>query len=117
MRVRIDGTTRTGKHLMVVAANGTHFGSGMHVAPNAKLDDGMLDIVVGGDMGTWASLVALAKLYRGTHVDGRTVFSYRASAIDVEFDEPQPMEIDGEPSRTAGLAIRMRPGALTVLAR
>jgi YegS/Rv2252/BmrU family lipid kinase len=117
MRVRIDGALRSGKHLMVVAANGTHFGSGMHVAPDAKLDDGLLDIVVAGDLGRWASLVALAKLYRGTHVDGRTVLSFRAATLDVELDEPQPMETDGEASRAPGLAIRVRPRALTVLAR
>jgi len=117
MRVRIDGTTRTGRHLIVVAANGTHFGSGMRVAPDAKLDDGLLDIVVGGDLGVWPSLVALAKLYRGTHVDGRTIFAFRAAELDVEFDHPQPMEADGEASRASGITIRVRPRALTVLAR
>lgn len=117
MRVRIDGTARAGKHLMVVAANGTHFGSGMRVAPDAKLDDGLLDIVVGGDLGTWSSLVALAKLYRGTHVDGRTILAFKAASLEVDFDAPQPMEADGEASRTSGLKIRVRPRALTVLAR
>jgi YegS/Rv2252/BmrU family lipid kinase len=115
MRVTIDGSTREGKMLVVVAANGTHFGSGMHVAPNARLDDGLLDIVVGGDLSRWSSLVALAKLYRGTHVDGRTILGYRAPAIDVELPEPQPMQTDGEPSRAASLRIRVRPRALTVL--
>ncbi len=117
MRVTVDGTVRSGRHLVVVAANGTHFGSGMHVAPNARLDDGLLDIVIGGDLGRWASLVALAKLYRGTHVDGRTILAFRAPALDVELDEPLPMEADGEASRAAGLHVRVRPRALTVLAR
>ncbi|OLC52637.1 MAG: hypothetical protein AUH85_16520 [Chloroflexi bacterium 13_1_40CM_4_68_4] len=117
MRVTIDGTTRDGKMLVVVAANGTHFGSGMHVAPSAKLDDGLLDIVVGGDLGRWASLVALAKLYRGTHVDGRTILGFRASALDVELTEPLPMQADGEASRASALHVRIRPRALTVLGR
>ena len=117
MRVSIDGQVRQGKHLVVVAANGTHFGSGMHVAPDAKLDDGLLDIVVGGDLGRWASVVALAKLYRGTHVDGRTILAFRSSSLDVELDEPLPMQADGEASRAAALRVRVRPRALTVLAR
>lgn len=116
MRVRIDGVSRTGKHLMVIAANGTHFGSGMRVAPDAKLDDGLLDIVVGGDLSRWSSLVALAKLYRGTHVDGRTILAFKATSLEVHFDSPQPMEADGEASRTSGVKIRVRPRALTVLA-
>jgi diacylglycerol kinase (ATP) len=115
MRVTIDGTTREGKMLIVVAANGTHFGSGMHVAPSAKLDDGLLDIVVGGDLSRWASLVALAKLYRGTHVDGKTVLAYRSRALEVELDEPLPMQADGEASRASAMHVHVRPRALTVL--
>lgn len=117
MRIVIDGTVRTGPHLLVVAANGTHFGSGMHVAPNAKLDDGLFDIVVGTDLGRWAELVALGKLYRGTHVDGRTVLGFRAPSLDVQLEEPLPMEADGEASRAEALRVRMRPRALTVLAQ
>jgi diacylglycerol kinase (ATP) len=117
MRVRVGETLREGNHLIVVAANGTHFGSGMHVAPDAKIDDGQFDIIVGGDLGRWASLVALGKLYRGTHVDGKTVLAFRAPALDVEFFEPQPMEADGEAARVNEFRVRMRPRALTVLAR
>jgi YegS/Rv2252/BmrU family lipid kinase len=117
MRVTFDGQVREGKHLVVVAANGTHFGSGMHVAPRARLDDGLLDIVIGGDMSKWSSLVALAKLYRGTHVDGRTIFEFRAPSLDVELKEPLPMQADGEASRANALRVRVRPRALTVLAR
>ncbi|HET7700123.1 MAG TPA: diacylglycerol kinase family protein [Candidatus Limnocylindria bacterium] len=116
MRITIDGAERSGRHLIAVAANGTHFGSGMHVAPAAKLDDGLLDVVVGGDLGRWASVVALAKLYRGTHVDGVRVLAFRARSLVVELDGPQPMEADGEASRSASLRITVRPGALTVLA-
>ena len=117
MRIRIDGETREGKYLLVVAANGTYFGSGMHVAPTAQLDDGLFDIVVAGDLGRWASLVALAKLYRGTHVNGRDVLAFRARSLDVEFDGELPTQADGEPVRAGALTVRMRPGALTVLGR
>ncbi len=117
MRVTLDGASFEGPHLIVVAANGTHFGSGMHVAPGAEMDDGLFDIVIGGDLGRWASLVALAKLYRGTHVDGRRVLAFRSRALDVELDQPEPMEADGEAVRAAALRVRMRPGALWVLSR
>jgi diacylglycerol kinase (ATP) len=117
MRLRIDDQTLEGKHLLVVAANGTHFGSGMHIAPQALVDDGLFDVVVAGDLGRWASLVALAKLYRGTHVNGRDVLAFRARSLDVELERELPAEADGEPMRARSLTVRMRPGALTVLAR
>ena len=117
MRLRIDGQTLEGKHLLVVAANGTHFGSGMHVAPKARVDDGFFDIVVAGDLGRWASLVALAKLYRGTHVNGRDVLAFRARSLDVELERELPAQADGEPIRARSLTVRMRAGELTVLGR
>jgi diacylglycerol kinase (ATP) len=117
MRLRIDDQTIEGKQLIVVAANGTHFGSGMHVAPKAKIDDGLFDVVVAGDLGRWASLVALAKLYRGTHVNGRDVLAFRARSLDVELDRELATQADGEPLRARALAIRMHPMGLTVLGR
>ena len=116
MRIRIDGETREGKHLMVVAANGTYFGSGMHVAPTAKLDDGLFDIVVAGDLGRWASLVALAKLYRGTHVNGTTIVMKRARVVEIELQRPLRAQLDGETTMAQRFSIRVRPGALEVLA-
>src|SRR2546430_5761141 len=117
MRVRIGGAVREGRHLVVVAANGTYFGGGMRIAPDAKLDDGMLDIIVGGDLGKWESFVALLKIYRGTHVDGKRILAFRAPAVEVELDGELPMEIDGEAMRGDGLRVRIRPQALTVLGR
>jgi len=117
MRLQIDGQALEGKHLLVVAANGTHFGSGMHVAPKAKVDDGLFDIVVAGDLGRWSSLVALAKLYRGTHVNGRDVLAFRARSLDVELERELPAQADGEPLRARSLNVRMRAGELTVLGR
>src|SRR5439155_928114 len=78
MRVLIDGELRSGRFLTVVAANATHFGGGMRVAPQAELDDGQLDVVLAGDLGKRESLLALAKLYRGTHVNGTTITTQRA---------------------------------------
>src|SRR5207249_4327504 len=56
MRVSLDGEPRSGTFLTVVAANGTHFGAGMHVAPEASLDDGQLDVLLAGDLSRWSSL-------------------------------------------------------------
>jgi YegS/Rv2252/BmrU family lipid kinase len=117
MRLVIDGELSSGRFLSVVAANGTHFGSGMHVAPQASLDDGLLDVVIAGDLSPWSSLVALAKLYRGTHVDGRRIVVRRARVVEVELERPLAMQLDGEVRRADHLSIRVRPRALQVLAR
>ncbi|MGH2471215.1 MAG: diacylglycerol/lipid kinase family protein [Candidatus Limnocylindria bacterium] len=117
MRVLVDGELHTGRFLSVVAANGTHFGSGMHVAPQASLDDGQLDVLLAGDLSRWSSLVALAKLYRGTHVDGNKIVMKRARSLEIELEHPLRAQLDGETTTAQRFSIRVRPGALDVLSR
>jgi diacylglycerol kinase (ATP) len=117
MRVLVDGELRSGRFLTIVAANGTHFGSGMHVAPQASLDDGQLDVVLAGDLSPWASLVALAKLYRGTHVDGDKIVLKLARVVEIELERPLRAQLDGETMTAQRFSIRVRPGALEVLTR
>ena len=115
MRVTLDGAVVEGRYLIVVASNGTHFGGGMHVAPNALLDDGLLDVTLGGDLGRIASVVALVRLYRGTHVNGTTITTRRARELRIELERALPIEHDGEVGHASELTIRIRPRALRVL--
>jgi diacylglycerol kinase family enzyme len=89
----------------------------MHVAPQASLDDGQLDVLLAGDLSRWSSLVALAKLYRGTHVDGKKIVMKRARALEIELERPLRAQLDGETTTAQRLSIRVRPAALDVLAR
>ena len=57
-----------------------------HVAPNARLDDGLLDVTLAGDIGRLASVSALARLYRGTHLDGATIWTRTARRVRIEPD-------------------------------
>ena len=89
----------------------------MRVAPQAELDDGQLDVVLAGDLGKRESLLALAKLYRGTHVNGTTITTQRARVVEIELAQPAASELDGEVTRVQNLSIRVRPRALDVIAR
>lgn len=116
MRVTIDGARREGRFLIVVVSNGVRFGGGMKGAPQALLDDGWFDVSLAGDLGRGASVAALVRLYRGTHVDGVRIQGLRAKELVIELDRPLPMELDGEVTRGRSLTISLRPRALRVLA-
>ena len=66
-RIEIDGTLVERDVRSVVIANGRYFGGGMHVAPNALLDDGQFDVVIIGETGRTRALTGIASLYRGRH--------------------------------------------------
>jgi YegS/Rv2252/BmrU family lipid kinase len=116
MRITIDGQSRNGRHLIVVASNGRYFGGGMQPAPKSVLDDGWLDLTVAADLGKLATLGALARLYRGTHHNGTTIEAIRARTVEIALDRRAAIEIDGEVIHASEVAIKIRPGALAVLA-
>lgn len=116
MRATIDGVASDARQLVIVASNGPFFGNGMRPAPRADFADGRLDVTVVDGIGRIATLGALLRLYRGTHVNGTTIRALQARTIAIELDRPMPVEIDGEIQRAASIAIGIRPQALTVLA-
>ncbi len=116
MRVAVDGEEREGRFLVIVCSNGVHFGGGMKAAPRASMDDGWLDVTLAGDLGVRDSILALLRLYRGTHVDGVRVHERRARAVEIRLAKALPMELDGEVSRVDRLSVRTRPLSLEVLA-
>ncbi|HEX8422486.1 MAG TPA: diacylglycerol kinase family protein, partial [Pyrinomonadaceae bacterium] len=70
-------------------ANARYFGGGMKIAPEAKLNDGLLDVVAVGDLGALEILTNVYKLYLGTHLGMQKVRHtlarrIRASATDAD---------------------------------
>jgi diacylglycerol kinase (ATP) len=105
------------RHLLLAFANGAHFGGTFHVAPGARIDDGLLDAVMIPDIGRIARPGLLARAARGTHVRHSRVGVRRAAAFSLEFAEPPLYEADGELRRASSREVRVesRPGALRVL--
>lgn len=116
MEVRIDQEALFGRFLAVIASNGPYFGGGMRPAPRALLDDGSLDVTVAGEISKVGALAALVKIYFGRHENGTTIVTRSAREIEIDLEHEMAMELDGEVARVEHLAIRVRPGALDVLA-
>lgn len=71
----------------------------MMIAPDAKINDGFLDLVNVGDMTTAKILLNSLSLYRGTHLALNEVHSKRISTIEVKAASPEAeilIETDGE---------------------
>lgn len=98
--------------------NARFFGGGMQIAPNAKVDDGLLDLVNIGDLTTLRILLNSYKLYSGSHLSLPEVKSRLVRQIEVSPADPSEIiafEADGEiPGRLPAVfevvpkAIRLR---------
>jgi YegS/Rv2252/BmrU family lipid kinase len=117
--VRVDGAVvHDGPLTLAVAANGRYFGGGMHVAPNATQQDGLLDIVLIRGLSKPHLLWRLPLLYTGTHLDKPEVQFTRGRCLELEpaenaGDAPW-VEIDGEPLGTLPARFEVLPGAITL---
>ncbi|MCC6330297.1 MAG: diacylglycerol kinase family lipid kinase [Acidobacteria bacterium] len=118
VKVRIDsGEEKLLQTVNFCVANARYFGGGMMIAPNAKLDDGKLDIVNIGDIRTAKVLLNAYTLYNGSHLDLAEVKSTLARRIEIapaSLGDDIHIETDGELPGRLPAVYEIVPAALRV---
>ncbi len=103
--------------LLVTFANSGQFGNGARIAPDARIDDGQLDLVVFRERSRLSTVLALPALFTGGAASVRGVTIERLTVAVVECDAPMGFHVDGEPCRGGTrLEARIHPGVLRVAA-
>jgi diacylglycerol kinase (ATP) len=106
-----------GPLFLLAVANGTTFGKGMRVAPQARPDDGLLDVVAVGEVSGWELLLRLPQVYLGRHLHARPVLHARARKVCLEPLAPlPPLDADGETYPSGPVTFTIAPGALRIAA-
>jgi YegS/Rv2252/BmrU family lipid kinase len=100
----------------VAVANSKAYGGGMFMAPDASLDDGLLDIVTVAEMSKLRFGRGLPKVFKGEHVGNPEVAVRRARQVRVSSDRPFVMYADGDPIAALPVTVRALPGAVRVIA-
>lgn len=115
VRVVIDSQTWfAGEALLVVVANGSTFGHGMKIAPDAQPDDGVFDVIVVENAPKLDVLLTLRRVYSGTHLSHPAVHHCRAPQVQVA-GGILDLDLDGEHLAGGTLDFRVCPGMLSVL--
>ena len=97
-----------------IIANGRFFGRGFLAAPEAKMDDGLFDIVNVGDFGTFEGMWHVPKLRSGKHLGLEKVSHCRGRRVEVTTSEDVLLEMDGDLVGTLPAAFEILPGAVKV---
>jgi diacylglycerol kinase (ATP) len=112
--VKLDDGERRGRMHDVIVANGVWHGGGMMLAPEAKPDDGLFDVVFIGDVSRADFLTTAPKIYKGKHVLHPKVEVVRSVHVEVDAAEHLPIEVEGEQVGTTPAAFEVVPGALRI---
>lgn len=119
--LRVDlQAAQHGPTAAVAIANGGWFGGGMHVAPSARIDDGLFEVVRFGDLARRDFVISLPRLYRGTHYTHPHVRHSQGAEIlaapGVGVTQPIEIEADGEIVGALPARFSLLPAALSLLA-
>lgn len=118
LRVEHDGGVFEGKAMFAVAANLPRFGGGMQIAPGARIDDGLLDLVIVREISKAGLLRVFPKVYSGKHASHPAVEILRTRRAVLSIDRPMVLYGGGEPIRPMApgdrAELEVLPGALAV---
>jgi YegS/Rv2252/BmrU family lipid kinase len=96
--------------------NSRAYGGGMFVAPQAELDDGLVDVVALGDISKRHFLLRLLpKIFKGTHLDEPAVHAWRGASIELAADRPFTIYADGDPIGDVPARVEVLPRCLRVI--
>jgi diacylglycerol kinase family enzyme len=114
--VRLDGgETLTRRAMSVTVGNSGALPGGFPIMPEARLDDGLLDVVILSPSGLLGWVQVGVRVLARSRYDDSQLERRRARLVEIQADAELPRQVDGEviaPSRS--LTVAVRPGALVV---
>lgn len=114
--ISVDGAAAVRRTVLLgTVGNGRYFGGGMKICPGALLDDGLLDLLVVGDMGKFEVMTKFNRLYEGTHLSLEQVVHNACRRVEIRPVDPQAqitLECDGETPGRLPATFEVRPAAL-----
>jgi diacylglycerol kinase family enzyme len=87
----------------------------MMLAPKARLDDGLFDVVLADGASRWDIIRELPRIGRGGHLRNPHVSYHRARLISISADEPIPIDVDGDFAGYTPAELTLLPSVVRVM--
>jgi YegS/Rv2252/BmrU family lipid kinase len=110
-----DGPPRTVSGYTVAVANSRYYGGGMMLAPDAALDDGILDVVMILQTSKANFLRRAPAVFTGAHVRLENVEVLRGRTVEIAASRPFTMYADGDPIAELPVTVAVLPAAVQTL--
>ncbi len=113
--ITIDTQTIKKRVLMAVVSNGQLYGRVWRLAPDAKMDDGLLDLAVMTGHGWPSTFRHIISIALKQHVKDPDFLLYRTTRLSLTAKQTLPVHVDAEPFGTTPVEIEIAPLALNVI--
>jgi YegS/Rv2252/BmrU family lipid kinase len=113
IKFNIHGVTKSEKSTVIVAANGQRFGGEYHVAPDADLQDGEMDICFVDAMSIPALIPLISSVKTGEHIKNPNVHMRKTDHVKIYSDKKVNFDVDGELFEDHKIDIKILKKALT----
>ena len=116
VRVMVDGRVVVdGPMNLAGVANGLYAGGGMMLSPEARIDDGKLDVITASGLTRANVVTELSRIHTGGHVNNPKVTITQGSIVTIEtflVQDAMPLEADGNVRGVTPVQFQVLPGAL-----
>jgi len=111
----IDGEVLSVDAMLTVVGSGIQYGGGMKVLPNARVNDGLLDVCVVEALSKTAFLRAFPRVFTGSHGRHPKVRMMQGTTVTVEANRKMLVYADGERVGPLPATFEVRPRALPIV--
>ena len=112
----LDGEEDEDEFIFILGCNTQYTGKGMRMAPRAKLDDGLIDVIVIRDATRRKLLNIFPKVFDGSHVDDPVVEYHQVKKYSLIPQEDDILNLDGELKGSTPFDVEVLSAAFTVFA-
>lgn len=115
IQVEHDGGHYQGNFTLLAVANSAYFGGGMKIAPQARIDDGLMDICLVKKTHPGTIFLNLPGIYSGNHITKPYVMYWKSRELKVDSAIPLPIMADGEFFQSTPAYFKTHPGNLRII--
>jgi diacylglycerol kinase family enzyme len=117
VKIELDDQEIFEKCTSIMIHNTPYTGGGLLIAPDALMDDGLLDVIVVSDIGRVNLMFNFPRVYWGRHLSHTSFSAYKTSQIKITSEKPMPKIFDGDLLGTTPVDVKVQPKALNVVVK
>lgn len=115
LTLEIDGTRVDRKVMLCAVANAQTYGGGMKVSPHSVVDDGLLEVILVGEVSRFEFLKTFPKVFSGSHLSHPAISTYQGRRIKISSEKELAVGLDGDVIHRSEIEIIIDPLSVPII--